>query len=334
MGMELFVPENRYIPPYYRGVLKNGLEIYGIPINRGSGVIYSSLWIRAGSRNETLGKTGIAHMLEHMSFKSSTHLKEGEFDQIVRSFGGVTNAATSFDYTFYYIKIATPYLGITFRLFREMLKELLLREDEFQRERQVVYEERLWRVDNNPGGYLFFRLFNNSYIYHPYHWTPIGFKQDILNWTIEDIREFYRTFYSPNNSFLLVAGDIDPETLYREGEKWFGDLEPQPIPKIHQKEPPLDGEKWVEIRRDTKAEKVVIGFPIPRFDSPDIVRLEILGELWCRGRSGRLIEELFYKRKLVSNIYSYPMDLRDGGLFIIGATCNEGVDPKQVVEEI
>jgi len=104
------------------------------------------------------------------------------------------------------------------------MENLNLNDEEFARERKVVYEERLWRVDNNPIGYLYFRLFNNTYIYHPYHWTPIGFKEDILNWSIEDIREFHKTYYQPENAFLLVAGDIEPETVFNEAEKYFSHI--------------------------------------------------------------------------------------------------------------
>jgi predicted Zn-dependent peptidase len=324
-----------FIPKYYTHALSNGLELVAIPLNRGSKVISTNLYVKAGSRNEVLGKTGIAHMLEHMSFKSTTHLKEGEFDQIVKSVGGVDNAATSFDYTHFFIRSANMHLPTALRLLREILGDLALKDEEFQRERKVVYEERLWRVDNNPFGYAYFRLFNNAYIYHPYHWTPIGFKEDILNWTIEDIREFYHTYYVPNNSFLLVAGDIEPDFFFKEAEKWFGDCHPRPhLPHLHQKEPPLDGDKIVKIERESKSKLFIIAFPVPPFNHPDILLLDVTSDLLTGGKSGRLIQEFFYKRKMVSNISSYVTDLKDGGLFIINGVCNRDQDPLKVAEEV
>jgi predicted Zn-dependent peptidase len=324
----------KYIPNYYTHTLSNGLELIAVPVNRGSQVISTNLYIRAGSRNEVLGKTGIAHMLEHMSFKSTKHLKEGEFDQIVKSIGGVDNAATSFDYTHFFIRSANLHLPTALRLLREILGELKLDPEEFQRERKVVYEERLWRVDNNPFGYAYFRLFNNAYIYHPYHWTPIGFKEDILHWTIEDIRHFYETFYTPNNSFLIVAGDIEPDHFFKEGEKWFGDFSPAPLPSLHQTEPPLDGDKVVKIVRESKSKLFIMAFPVPPFNHPDILLLEVISDLLTGGKSGKLVQEFFYTRKMVSQISSYVMDLKDGGLFIISGICNRGVEPQKVIEEV
>ena len=320
---------------FYKHKLKNDLEVIAIPMNKGSNVITSNIYYKVGSRNEVLGKTGIAHMLEHMNFKSTKNLKEGEFDKIVKSLGGVDNASTGFDYTHYFIKTSSNYLSKTFELFSEVMANLKLDEEEFSRERKVVYEERLWRTDNNPIGYLYFRLFNNTYIYHPYHWTPIGFKDDILNWTIEDIREFHKTFYQPKNAFLLVAGDIEVDEVFSEAEKYFSHIKNHsPIPKIHQKEPPLDGDKLIEIKRNTQIEAVAIAYHIPDFKDKDQFALSALSEILGSGKSGILREKLINKKQLVNEIYAYNMELIDPGVFLVLAICNPGVSPKRVEKEI
>ncbi len=320
---------------FYTHKLKNDLEVIAIPMNRGSNVITSNIYYKVGSRNETLGKTGIAHMLEHMNFKSTKNLKEGEFDKIVKSLGGVDNASTGFDYTHYFIKTSSKYLSKTFELFSEVMANLNLNDEEFQRERKVVYEERLWRVDNNPIGYLYFRLFNNTYIYHPYHWTPIGFKEDILNWSIEDIKAFHKTFYQPKNAFLLVAGDIEADEVFSEAEKYFSDIKnSSPIPKIHQKEPPLDGDKIIEIKRNTQIEAVAIAFHIPDFKDKDQFALSALSEILSGGKSGILREKFINKKQLVNEIYAYNMELIDPGIFLVLAFCNPGVKPEKVEKEI
>jgi len=156
-----------------------------------------------------MGKSGIAHMLEHMSFKSTKNMEAGELDRIVKSFGGVDNASTGFDYTTYYIKSSAENLDSSLSLFAELMQNLLLKDEEFQVERDVVAEERRVRTDNPPLGYMYFRLFNTHYVKHSYHWTPIGFMDDILSWKIEDIRDFYKRYYQPNNAILIVSGDID-----------------------------------------------------------------------------------------------------------------------------
>ncbi|QCI28368.1 M16 family metallopeptidase [Caminibacter pacificus] len=320
---------------FYKTTLKNSLEVIAIPMNRGSKVITSNIFYKVGSRNETLGKTGIAHMLEHMNFKSTKNLKEGDFDKIVKSLGGVDNASTGFDYTHYYIKTSSEYLNKTFELFSEVMQNLNLNDEEFQRERKVVYEERLWRTDNNPIGYLYFRLFNNTFVYHPYHWTPIGFKEDILNWTIEDIKSFHKTFYQPKNAFLLVAGDIDENEVFKQAEKYFADIQNSTeIPEIHQKEPPLDGDKEIVIKRETQVDIVAIAFHIPNFRHEDQFALSAYSEILSGGKSGILREKLINQKALVSEVYAYNMELKDPGVFLALAMVNPGVNPDKVIKEI
>jgi len=320
---------------FYTHKLKNNLEVIAVPMNKGTKVITSNVFYKVGSRNETLGKTGIAHMLEHMNFKSTKNLKEGEFDKIVKSLGGVDNASTGFDYTHYYIKTSNVYLEKTFELFSEVMANLKLTKEEFERERKVVYEERLWRVDNNPIGYLYFRLFNNTYIYHPYHWTPIGFKDDILNWSIEDIREFHKTFYQPKNAFLFVAGDIEPEEVFEKAQKYFEYIKNKgEIPKVHQKEPSLDGDKEIIIKRQTEVNILALTFHIPEFNHEDQFALSAYSEILSSGKSGVLREKLINQKALVSEVYAYNMELKDPGVFLVLAMINPGVEIDKVEKEI
>ncbi len=320
---------------FYTHKLKNSLEVIAIPMNRGSNVITSNIFYKVGSRNEIMGKSGIAHMLEHMNFKSTENLKEGEFDKIVKSLGGIDNASTGFDYTHYYIKTSSDYLDKTFELFSEVMENLSLKEDEFERERKVVYEERLWRTDNNPIGYLYFRLFNNTYLYHPYHWTPIGFKEDILNWNIEDIKNFHKVYYQPKNAFLLVAGDIEPEIVFKEAEKFFSHIKnTKKIPTLHCIEPPLDGDKFITIKKESEVDIVALAYRIPNFRNEDQIALSAYSEILSGGKSGVLREKLINKKSLVSEVYAYNMELIDPGVFIALAVVNPGIDPKKVEKEL
>ena len=322
------------LPKHYTQTLKNGLQIVVIPLQNGSGVITTDIFYKVGSRNEVMGKSGIAHMLEHMNFKSTKHMKAGEFDKIVKRMGAVDNASTGFDYTHYFIKGASRNLDKSLELFADMMANLSLKDEEFQPERKVVAEERRWRTDNNPVGYLYFRLFNNAYIYHSYHWTPIGFMKDIQNWTIEDIRSFHKTYYQPQNAIVVVAGDIDPETVFASAKRHFGDIENCcAVPKVHQVEPPQDGPKRVTIYRDSEVEIVAIAFHIPNFQSPDQPALSALSELLASGKSSRLIADLVDRKKMVNQIYAYNMELKDPGIFLFMAVCNPGVKAETVEKE-
>ncbi len=323
------------LPKHYESTLKNGMKVVVIPMRNDTQVISVDIFYRVGSRNEVMGKSGIAHMLEHLNFKSTKNLKAGEFDEIVKSFGGVDNASTGFDYTHYFIKCSSKNLDKSLWLFAELMANLKLDEKEFATEREVVAEERRWRTDNNPMGYLYFRLFNNAFIYHPYHWTPIGFMQDILHWKIEDIRAFHRTYYQPKNAILVVAGDIDKETVFDLAKKHFENIKNCcDIPKVHQIEPPQDGEKRIVLNRDSQVQMLAIAFHIPNFQSPDQVALSAISELLSSGKSSRLYQKLVDEKKMANQIYAYNFETIDPGLFLFMATANPGITAEEIEKEI
>lgn len=324
------------LPKYHTKTLENGLQIVAIPMKNGSGVISTDVFYKVGSRDEKMGKSGIAHMLEHLNFKSTKNLKAGEFDEIVKGFGGLNNASTSFDYTHYYIKSASKNMDKSLELFADLMENLTLKDEEFQPERDVVAEERRWRTDNNPMGYLQFRLFNNSYIYHPYHWTPIGFMSDIQNWSIEDIKDFHSTFYQPKNAIVVVAGDIDEKDVFKNVEKHFKNIKnTKEIPsKLHTVEPTQDGEKRAVINKESAVQMLAITYHIPNFEHEDQVALSALSELLSSGKSSILQKKLVDEKRLVNTIYAYNMELKDPGLFMFIAVANEGVSALEIEKEI
>ncbi|WP_418185483.1 M16 family metallopeptidase [Aliarcobacter vitoriensis] len=324
------------LPKYYTKTLENGLQIVAIPMENGSNVISTDVFYKVGSRNEVMGKSGIAHMLEHLNFKSTKNLKSGEFDEIVKGFGGVNNAGTSFDYTHYFIKSSSKNADKSLELFAELMQNLTLKDEEFQPERDVVAEERRWRTDNNPMGYLQFRLFNNTYIYHPYHWTPIGFMSDIQNWTIEDIRDFHSTYYQPKNAIVVVAGDIKKDEVFELVEKHFKNIKnTKEIPNaIHTNEPKQDGEKKVTIYKDSEVEMLAMTYHIPNFEHEDQVALSALSQLLSSGKSSILQKNLVDEKRLVNTVYAYNMELKDPGVFMFLAVANENIDALKIEKEI
>lgn len=324
------------LPQYSTKTLENGLQIVAIPMKNGSNVVTTDIFYKVGSRNEVMGKSGIAHMLEHLNFKSTKNLQAGEFDEIVKGFGGVNNASTSFDYTHYYIKSSSQNMDKSLELFAELMQNLTLKDEEFQPERDVVAEERRWRTDNNPMGYLQFRLFNNAYLYHPYHWTPIGFASDIQNWSIEDIKDFHSTYYQPSNAIVIVAGDISEEEVFASTEKYFKNIKnSKPIPTvIHTLEPKQDGEKRVTLYKDSQVQMLAIAYHIPNFEHEDQTALSALSELFSSGKSSLLHKVLVDEKRMVNSIYAYNMDLKDPGVFLFVAVCNPEVKAKEVEKEI
>jgi predicted Zn-dependent peptidase len=323
------------LPKYETKTLKNGLEVVVIPLHNSTNVISTDIFYKVGSRNEVMGKTGIAHMLEHMNFKSTKNLKAGEFDKEVKSIGGVNNASTSFDYTHYYIKSSSDNLEKSLKLYAELMQNLSLKDEEFQTERDVVAEERRWRTDNSPLGYLYFKMFNNAYVYHPYHWTPIGFMNDILTWTIDDIREFHKTYYQPSNAILVVTGDIESKEVFKKAEEIFGNIKNSAkIPEFKFKEPKQDGPKRVIIHKDSEVEMLAIAFHIPDFKNKDQVALSMISEILFSGKSSRLYKKLVDQKQMVNSIYAYNMENKDPGLFIFLATCNPNVSAVDVEKEL
>lgn len=323
------------LPHYETKTLSNGLQVVAIAMDNGSQVISTDIFYKVGSRNEVMGKSGIAHMLEHMNFKSTKNLKAGEFDEEVKSVGGMNNASTGFDFTHYYIKSSSENLGKSLSLFSELMQNLNLKDEEFQPERNVVAEERRWRTDNNPMGYLYFRLFNSAYVYHPYHWTPIGFMNDIQTWTLEDIRSFHETYYQPKNAILIVTGDIKPASVFEEAEKQFGAVaNTLEIPVKNVIEPEQDGARRVLVHKESEVEMLAISFPIPNFQHADQPKLSALSEMLSSGKSSRLNRVLVDEKRLVNQIYAYNMENNDPGVFLFLAVCNNGVKAEAVEKEI
>ncbi len=324
------------LPKHFTKTLDNGMQIVVIPMDNDSGVITTDIYYKVGSRNEVMGKSGMAHMLEHLSFKSTEKLKEGEFDTIVKSRGGVNNASTGFDQTHYYIKTASKNLALSLDLFSELMHNLKLTDEEFQKERDVVAEERRLRTDNNPMGYMYFRVFNTHFTYHPYHWLPIGFMEDILNWKIEDIRDFYKRYYQPNNAILVVAGDIKPEEVFTEAGKYFGEIKNEhEIPKVIAVEPKVDGAKRAILHKESnQVDTLAITYAIPNYAHEDQVALSAISHILSSGKSSRFEKTLVNDKKLVNQIYGYNMELADPGVFLVMAMVTPGASLDVVEKEI
>jgi len=324
------------LPAHFTKTLDNGMQVVVIPMDNDSGVITTDIYYKVGSRNEIMGKSGMAHMLEHLAFKSTDKLKEGEFDTIVKSRGGVNNAATGFDKTHYYIKTASKNLALSLDLFSELMHNLKLTDEEFQKERDVVAEERRLRTDNNPMGYLYFRVFNTHFTYHPYHWLPIGFMEDILSWKISDIRDFYQRYYQPSNAILIVAGDTTPDEVFAQADKYFGPIKNKhTIPKVTAVEPKVDGAKRAVLHKESnKVDTLAITYAIPNYEHEDQVALSAISHILSSGKSSWFEKTIVNEKQLANQVYGYNMELTDPGVFLIMAMCAPGASLDVLEKEI
>jgi predicted Zn-dependent peptidase len=184
-------------------------------------------------------------------------------------------------------------------------------------------------------GYLYFKLFNNAYVYHPYHWTPIGFMNDIRTWDIKDIKDFHKTYYQPSNAILMVTGDVDSKEVFKKAKKAFGSIKnSSKIPKVKFVEPEQDGAKRVIIHKDSEVQMLAITFHIPNFKHEDQVTLSVISEILYSGKSSRLYKELVDNKRLANTIYAYNMENTDPSLFIFLAVCNPGVEAEDLEKEL
>jgi predicted Zn-dependent peptidase len=324
------------LPQHHSKTLNNGLQVVVIPMKNDSNVITTDIFYKVGSRNEVMGKSGIAHMLEHLNFKSTKNLEAGEFDKIVKSKGGTNNAGTSFDYTHYYIKSSSKNLSTSVELFAELMENLNLKEEEFQVERDVVAEERRVRTDNPPIGYLYFRLFNTHYVTHPYHWTPIGFMSDIQSWTLEDIKAFHKKYYQPNNAILIVTGDIDENEVFKVAEEKFAHIKNHTtIPEFKMAEPKRDGSiRQVIHKSNNTVDTIAIVYPIPNYEHEDQVVLSAISELLSSGKSSRLYKKIIDEKQMANSIQGFNLELTDDGVFIFLGLANPGIKIDDLEKEI
>ncbi len=323
------------IPEYHEYNLSNGAKVLIIPLKNGTGVISTDVYYRVGSRNEKMGSSGIAHMLEHLNFKSTKNLPAGEFDKIVKGFGGVNNASTSFDFTHYFINSSVQNLDKSLELFAELLQNLKLEDSEFQPERDVVLEERYWRTDNSPFGLIYFTMFNTAFVHHPYHWTPIGFIDDIKNWKIEDIREFHANYYNPKNSMIVVAGDIDQEIALKSIEKHFGKIYGRQLPDLKiPVEPEQFGERRAIIEKETEVEYFAVGFKIPDYLNEDQPVLSMISEILSGGKSSRLEKRLVLKGEIANHVSAFNSEHIDQNLFMVMAIAKDEIKAEDIEKEI
>jgi zinc protease len=272
--------------------LKNGMKILVWPDHDIPNVVVND-WFHVGSRNERPGITGLSHFFEHMMFKGSKNYPPGEFDRVMEQNGGANNAFTTEDVTCYQDWFPKSILDLVFRLEADRICCLSFDPKGVESERQVVYSERRTSVDNDNASLLDEQVQAAAYVGHPYHNPVIGWPSDIERWTIEDLREYFRVHYAPNNATMIVAGDVTPEEVFALAEKYFGPIPavPQPKEEITQ-EPAQVGERRVSIKKFGQTPLLEMAFHTGTADDKDAETRDLLVDILSSGESSRLYRRL------------------------------------------
>jgi len=247
--------------------LSNGMKVI-VQEDHRAPVVVSQVWYRAGSLDEVNGKTGVAHVLEHMMFKGTKHVPTGQFSRIVAAAGGKENAFTGTDYTCYYQQLEKSHLPLSFKLESDRMSNLVITDEEFAKEIKVVMEERRWRTEDKPQSKVNEQFQSTSFNAHPYARPIVGWMNDLENMTAADAREWYNTWYAPNNATLVVVGDVKTQEVLKLAKQYFGSIKPKVLPaRKPQTEPAQIGERRVVVKAPGKLPYLMMGFHVPTLHS-------------------------------------------------------------------
>jgi len=309
--------------------LANGLRILVKP-DRRAPVVVAMVWYRVGSVDEHNGVTGVAHVLEHMMFKGTAAVPQGEFSRLIAAAGGRENAFTSRDYTAYFQTMHKSHLPLALRLEADRMSNLVLSADEFSREIRVVMEERRWRTDDRPRAVVYERLIATALDVHPYRNPVIGWMTDLENMQVQDAQRFYDAWYAPNNAILVVVGDVAPDEVFKLAEQYFGPLTAKKLPERKpQDEPEQRGLKRITVKAPAEQPYVLMAYraPVLRNAEQDWepYALDMLAEVLAGNEAARLGSRLVRVEQVASAASaSYDGVGRGPGIFYLSATPAQG----------
>lgn len=290
-------------------------------------------WYRVGSRDEAEGITGAAHMLEHMMFKGSKNYSNKQFDHVIHENGIVNNAFTSFDYTGFYQNLPPSKLELVMKLEVDRMSSLLLNPEDLLKEREVVKEERRWRIDNNPMGLLRELTMATVFKVHAYKWPVIGTMNDISHYEVPTLRKFYEQYYVPNNAILVIVGDIDIDQTKKWIQKYYGPLASREIPtRSYVKEPIQKVQYNAKLKQDVQVTTFNVAYQGVPQSHEDSYALDLASQILGGGTSSRLYKRLVYKDQTASQAFSYHSTMQDHGVFAVGVTLKPGAEMQKPLE--
>ena len=315
--------------------LKNGMKIIVKEDHRAPTVVHM-IWYKVGAMDEHDGTTGVAHALEHMMFKATKHLKPGEFSQRVAALGGRENAFTSKDYTAYFQQIGKSKLEQMMALEADRMANLVFDQHEFEREIQVVMEERRWRTEDQPIPQVYEALNATAFFANPYHHPVAGWMDDLQHMTVQDVKNWYQSWYAPNNATMVVSGDVDAKQVFALAKKHFGPIPRRTLPVVKpQNEPPQHGIRRVTVKAPAENPYVALAFKVPGLHDVehdvDPYALDVLAAVLDGYDNARLDAKLVRTDKVATSIGAdYSEISRGPALFMLEGTPANGTTTGQL----
>lgn len=334
--------ETRSRPPkfdYQLTTLPNGLRVVLLE-DHSTPIVHLQLWYHVGSKDERPGRTGFAHLFEHMMFNGSKNVAPEQHTSMISAVGGESNAFTNEDTTVYWETVPIQYLPLVLWLEADRMASLNVDEKAFLREREVVKEERRMRVENQPYGRLSEIIYNQAYTVHPYKHPVIGSMLDLEAASIEDVRDFHRTYYVPDNATLALVGDFDTKDAVALVNTYFNPVQKgaKPLVRDIPKEPPQVKEKRATLEEEWPLPAVVVSYHIPHDGHADAYPLHILSKIVSDGQSSRIFKRLVYEDRVALAAFGGGNIIEHPNLFFAVAIVQPGHTPKEaeqaLVEEL
>jgi len=310
--------------------LDNGLHVI-LHRDNSTPIVAVSVMYHVGGKDDGPHRRGFAHFFEHLLFEGSANIARGEFSKLVEAAGGMLNANTSGDRTYYYEVLPSNQLELGLWLESERMLHARVDQKGIDTQREVVREERRQRYENQPYGGILIEVLDRAYTVHPYRWPVIGFMEDLETAGEDDYRDFYRRFYVPNNAVLVVAGDIDPDRTRPLVEKWFGGIaRGAPVEHPGVVEPPLGREVRDVVYDRVQLPAVVQAYRIPAVGAPGFHAVDMVNRLLSTGNSARLNKALKDELRLAVHVGAFTLPFEHPGLAILYAMANTGVEAGQL----
>lgn len=313
--------------------LDNGLKIFLLKENS-LPIVSVNLWYHAGSSAETKGKTGLAHLFEHMMFEGSLNIEKGKHFQLIQEAGGILNGSTNQDRTNYYEKLPSNFLELALWLESDRMGFLLpaLTHDKLKNQIDVVKNERLERYDNQPYGKAYEILINNLYSEnHPYSWPTIGWMEDILSYSLDDVKDFFTKYYSTSNASIVVAGDIDENKTLDLINKYFGEIKSSFYKNnLSVKKNILTENKTVVYEDNVSLERIYFAWNLFELYNEDESSVEVLSDILTGSKNGHLHKLLIFENEFVQDVSSFQINGKFDGMYLIAATIKNGVEASEV----
>jgi len=321
--------------PYEITTLPNGLTLV-LSEDHSTPIVHLQIWYHVGSKNERRGRTGFAHLFEHLMFKGSKNVLPEAHTSMISSIGGQSNAYTTEDETVFWETVPAQYLPLVFWLEADRMATLKIDKDTFTNERDVVKEERRMRVDNQPFGRLNEIIYDQAFTTHPYKHATIGSMVDLEAASVDDVRDFYQTYYVPANATAVLVGDFDAVQATQLAAQYLGRVPKaqKEVPRDIPKEPPQTQEKRVTVRENWPLPAVVVAYHVTYDGNPDSYPLHIAAKVLSDGQTSRIYQKLVYDRQMAVAAFGNANLIEDPNLFYAVALVQSGHATEDVAKEL